>query len=111
MSITTLKLVFSPGKLIHSSKWKDGRLTMANGSFVCLNDHCIVKHKVLSRDKVSALATGLAGLVQVLIGTTFSCFDPKPTTYKINEFKKSAIKFCTEIINRPASRWKQYSLR
>lgn len=76
---------------------------MTNGPFICLNDHCIAKHKILSRDQVSALAIGLAGLAEVLFGTTFPCFDPKPTAYKTNTFTKSAIVFCTGITNRPTS--------
>lgn len=52
---------------------------MVNGSFVCLDGHCIAKHKVLSINQASALAIELAGLAQVLFGTTFPCFDPKPT--------------------------------
>lgn len=83
------------GKLTRPRRIKNGRVTMNDGSFVCMNNNCIAKYKVLSRDQVSAFVIDLAGLLQVLFDVTFSCFNPKATSYKTKKkFHSLAFAFC-----------------
>ncbi|CEP09091.1 hypothetical protein [Parasitella parasitica] len=69
-------------KLSHPYTALDGQVKMTNGSFICLNAACPQKYVVMSRDRLSALAIGLAGAAQFMLGYTFPCFDPKNTTEK-----------------------------
>lgn len=80
-------------KLSHPYTAKDGTVKKTNGSFICLNDVCPNKSVVMSRDCLSALAIGLAGAAQLMLGYTFPCFDPKNTTAKQAMFSQLALVF------------------
>lgn len=95
--------VFCFKKLSHPhTRTADGSIKITNGAFICLNNSCPNKFVVVSRDKLSALAIGLAGAAQLIFGVTFPCFDPHSTTEKIQKFKKSALAFPTQIARRLA---------
>ncbi|CEP14831.1 hypothetical protein [Parasitella parasitica] len=80
-------------KLSHPYTALDGQVKMTNGSFICLNAACPQKYVVMSRDRLSALAIGLAGAAQLMLGYTFPCFDPKNTTEKQAMFSHLALVF------------------
>ncbi|GAN00784.1 hypothetical protein MAM1_0002d00208 [Mucor ambiguus] len=69
------------------------------GSFICYNPHCVAHLKVLSRDRVSAMAIGLAGLSQVLFGVTVPEFDPQSSAAKSKQFNEKAVAFCKDFEN------------
>ncbi|KAF1799607.1 hypothetical protein FB192DRAFT_1474314 [Mucor lusitanicus] len=85
-------------KLSHTYKQKEGKKTLNRGSFICHNPECVGRFRVLPRDRVSAMAIGLAGLSQVLFGVTIPEFDPHPTAAKSKEFNKKAEEFCRTFI-------------
>ncbi|CEP14460.1 hypothetical protein [Parasitella parasitica] len=80
-------------KLSHPYTALDGQVKMTNRSFICLNAACPQKYVVMSRDRLSALAIGLAGAAQLMLGYTFPCFDPKNTTEKQAMFSHLALVF------------------
>ncbi|KAI9259961.1 hypothetical protein EDC94DRAFT_660264 [Helicostylum pulchrum] len=47
------------------------KITISKGTFICLNSNFPKAFKTMCRDKVSALAIGLAGLAYLLFGSTF----------------------------------------
>jgi hypothetical protein len=89
-------------KLAHPQVARDKVIKINNGSFICLNNKCHNKYVVMSRDKLSALAIGLAGVAQLLFGVTFPCFDHQATKEKELQFNKLALAFCTKIACRLA---------
>ena len=56
----------------------------------------------MSRDKLSALAIGLAGIAQLLFGGTFLCFNHQSAKEQELQFNNLALAFCTEIACRLA---------
>ncbi|GAN08743.1 hypothetical protein MAM1_0220d08259 [Mucor ambiguus] len=63
------------------------------GSFICCSPGCVAYFKVLSRGHVSAMAIGLASLLQVLFGVTIPEFDPQPSVAKSKQFNEKAVAF------------------
>ncbi|CEP14978.1 hypothetical protein [Parasitella parasitica] len=74
----------------HPITSQNGKIKKNNGSFICLHPGCPSQFTVRSRDKVSALAIGLAGAAHLLLGTTFTCFDPGNTFENQRLFFNSA---------------------
>lgn len=90
--------VFCFKKLSHShTSNKNGIMKITNDAFICWNNDCPNRFVIVSRDKLSALAIGLAVASQLIFGITFPCFDPYSTKEKQAKFNKSAIVFRTGI--------------
>ncbi|KAG2205158.1 hypothetical protein INT46_003467 [Mucor plumbeus] len=81
---------------------RDKVIKINNESFICLNNKCHNKYVVMSRDKLSALAIGLAGIAQLLFGGTFLCFNHQSAKEQELQFNNLALAFCTEIACRLA---------
>lgn len=96
--------VFCFKKLSHPQVARDKVIEINNGSFIYQNDKCPNKYVVMSRDKLPALATGLADVAQLLPGITFPWFSHQPTKEKEMQFNKLDLSFCTEIACRLALR-------
>lgn len=73
-------------KLSHPYSIIDGKVKAIKGTFVCLNGNSVKNNILLSRDRLSAFAIGLADAAQLLLGRKFPCFDPKKNKGKLRKF-------------------------
>jgi hypothetical protein len=74
-------------------KLDKGKLKSVNGALQCENLDCPsfkAKKAVRSRDQLSALAIGLAGLSKILYGATFPPFDHTVSQRNTDLFKKNS---------------------
>lgn len=85
--------LFCFNKLSHPVSAADNHINVTKGTFVCLNANCAKAFTPMCRDKLSALAIGLAGLSYLLFGSTFPCFDEKSTRTSKERFFNSALDF------------------
>jgi hypothetical protein len=104
--------VFCYAKLAHPTKivTRNGKqfITEVKGTFRCLNEKFLLSaqnatHK--GRDAVSALAIGLAGATNVILGQCMPTFDPKVIDHqtKASEFIKIAGAFLIRSASKPFS--------
>jgi hypothetical protein len=93
---TSQTCIYCSKKLLHPLKNVEGKLKEVNGTFYCPNKkRPLQKTREQSgcRDKTSAIAIALFGMVTVILGVTSPCFDPKATNEKKVAFIKKAIDF------------------
>ncbi|CEP10874.1 hypothetical protein [Parasitella parasitica] len=86
--------IFHP--LLITEKEGERKVKRRNGVFQCINKECpSVKtaRNTNSRDTLSSLAIGLAGLSRLLLGTTFPTFNPRRNVNDVENFKKHAGNF------------------
>ncbi|KAI9260951.1 hypothetical protein EDC94DRAFT_610358 [Helicostylum pulchrum] len=81
--------LFCFDKLSHPVSVTADKITISKRTFICLNSNFPKAFKPMWRDKVSALAIGLAGL----FGSTFPCFDETSTCASKARFFDSALDF------------------
>lgn len=85
--------LFCFNKLSHPVSAVTNKIYTSKGTFICLNGNFPKAFQPVCRDKVSALAIGIAGLAYLLFGSTFPCFDEKSTRASKAQFSTSALNF------------------
>lgn len=105
MSITTLRLAFDALEFrrIHT-RLLTGKSRLSK-IYLFASTTIAQKNNIsLSRDRVSAFASGLAVATQLLLGCTFPCFSPKITKENYEDIHEISFEL---LKNKLALRWGQ----
>ncbi|KAI8876119.1 hypothetical protein K501DRAFT_201117, partial [Backusella circina FSU 941] len=101
---TSQTCVYCFKKMEHPMKIKD-KVKSVNGALQCENPDCITfesKKASKSRDQLSSLAIGLAGLSRLLFNATFPVFDHTVSQNNTDLFNKNARSLFT--VDDPSAR-------